>query len=158
MPKGFGGGRGQGWWHSRFRGCGYRVTTARETVLDVLSKTSRHLSAEEIYLQVRKVYPGSGLATVYRTLELLTQMGLILKFDFGDGRARYEMVRGTEQGSTHHHHLICLKCKRIINYSDFLEEEVSFLKKIEKSLSEKYRFKIKKHILQFYGLCEKCSG
>ncbi|MFH1845981.1 MAG: transcriptional repressor [Candidatus Omnitrophota bacterium] len=142
-------------WHKRFKGCGYRFTVPRQAIIDVLQKTSKHLSAEEIYQAVYKLYPQVGLTTVYRTLEVLTQMGLLFKFDFGDGRARYEPVEGA--GGDHHHHLICTRCKRIINYSEFIDEELDFLKRAEKGLSEKYKFDIKNHIIQFYGLCNKCK-
>ncbi|MBD3264497.1 MAG: transcriptional repressor [Candidatus Omnitrophica bacterium] len=148
--------RGHAWWQGRFRGCGYRLTLPRQAVLDVLSRTSKHLSAEEIYLEVRKINPGSGLSTVYRTLELLVQMGLVFKFDFGDGRARYELIRNTRDKNHHHHHLICINCNRVIDYSEFIREEEELLSKTEKELSNKYDFKIKKHIVQFYGLCGEC--
>jgi len=119
-------------------------------------KTKKHLSAEEVYFKAHKIFPQLGLTTVYRTLELLTVMGELNKFDFGDGRARYELIEGSDQ--EHHHHLVCTECKRIINYSDFVDEELEFLKSAEKGLSKKYNFKIKNHIIQFYGLCDKCAN
>jgi len=143
-------------WNKRFKGCGYRFTVPRKAIIDVLLKTRKHLSAEEIYQEVYKEYPQVGLTTVYRTLEVLTQMGLIFKFDFGDGRARYELIEGHEE--EHHHHLVCTQCKRVINYSEFIDEEFEFLKRAEKGLSKKYNFQIKNHIIQFYGLCEKCKN
>lgn len=143
-------------WGKRFRGCGYRITVPRQAIMDVLSKTSKHLSAEDIYMKVHKIHPNVGLTTVYRTLELLSQMGMVVKFDFGDGRARYELTEGPE--SEHHHHLICTSCKRIIEYTEFIDEEMEFLKRAEKGLSKKYNFDIKNHIIQFYGLCDKCKG
>ncbi|OQX80464.1 MAG: ferric uptake regulation protein [Candidatus Omnitrophica bacterium 4484_70.1] len=144
------------WWYGRFRGCGYRVTLPRQIILEVLSKTSKHLSAEDIYIAVHKIYPNIGLTTVYRTLELLVQMGLIFKFDFGDGRARYELSEGPK-GVRHHHHLVCINCNRIIDYTDFIEEELKLLNQIEKGLSKKFNFKITNHLIQFYGLCDKCQ-
>jgi len=144
------------WWHGEFRGCGYRITIPRQIILQVLDESKEHLSAEDIYLKVHHIYPAIGLTTVYRTLELLVNMGLIFKFDFGDGRARYELARGTKETS-HHHHLICTKCGRIIDYTDFVDEELELLKKTEKELSKKYNFEIKNHTIQFYGLCDKCS-
>jgi len=148
---------GPPWWHGKFKGCGYRLTVPRQAILDVLSKTSKHLSAEDIYLAVHKVYPAIGLTTVYRTLELLVQTGMVFKFDFGDGRARYELSE--RPGSAgHHHHLVCTGCRRIIDYSDFINEELELLKQTEKGLSKKYNFKITNHLIQFYGLCEKCKG
>ena len=154
MPRGFG--RGQGWWQGRLRGCGYRLTVPREAVLDVLTKTSKHLSAEDIYMEVHKVYPGVGLTSIYRTLELLAGMGLVFKFDFGDGRARYELSQGP--GSMkHHHHLVCTGCGRVIDYADFIDEEKEFLSRAEKGLSKKHNFNIRGHIIQFHGLCDRCK-
>lgn len=141
-------------WHNKFSGCGYRFTVPRKAIIDVLQKTRKHLSAEDIYLEVHKMFPQVGLTTVYRTLDLLAQMGLISKFDFGEGRARYELVE--EPHDDHHHHLVCTECKRIINYSEFIDEELEFLKRAEKGLSRKYSFEINNHIIQFYGICDKC--
>jgi len=152
MPGGMG--RGRGWGRDQFAGGGYRLTVPRQIILDVLADTTKHPSAEEIYITVHKKYPLIGLATVYRTLELLVQLGLIFKFDFGDGKARYELIQGSKED--HHHHLVCTRCKRIVNYTEFIDDEVELLKKTEKGLSKKYNFKINNHIIQFYGLCDKC--
>jgi len=149
--------RGSGWWQGRLRGGGYRITVPRQTILDILSKTSKHLSAEDVYIAVREIYPAIGLTTVYRTLEILAQMGVVSKFDFGDRRARYELVKDA-QGKNHHHHLICTNCKRAIDFTDFIDQEIELLKKIEKGLSKKYNFEIVNHVIQFYGLCDKCRG
>jgi len=154
MPRG--NGMGPPWWHGRFRGCGYRMTVPREAILNVLSKTSKHLSAEDIYIVVHKTYSNVGLTTVYRTLELLVQVGLVFKFDFGDGRARYELSEGPK-GERHHHHLVCTSCGRVVDYTDFIDEEVELLNQTEKGLSKKYNFDITNHLIQFYGLCEGCK-
>ncbi|MBD3426858.1 MAG: transcriptional repressor [Candidatus Omnitrophica bacterium] len=143
-------------WHRRFKGLGYRITIPRKAIMEVLHRTKKHLSAEDIYMEVHNLYPQVGLTTVYRTLELLTEMGLVSKFDFGDGRARYELVSDPKED--HHHHLICTRCKRVINYSEFIDEELEFLKRAEKGLSEKYNFDIKNHVFQFYGLCDRCKN
>ena len=148
---------GMPWWAGRFRRCGYRLTMPRQAIISVLSETSEHLSAEDIYLAVHKIYPNIGLTTVYRTLELLVQTGLVFKFDFGDGKARYELSEGPK-GTRHHHHLVCTNCGRITDYTDFSDEEVELLNRIEKGLSEKYDFKITNHLIQFYGLCDRCRG
>ena len=150
-----GNGTGSPWWHGRFRGCGYRMTVPRQAILDVLSRTSKHLSAEDVNIAVHKAYPNVGLTTVYRTLELLVQMGLVFKFDFGDKRARYELSKGPK-GERHHHHLVCTDCGRVVDYTDFIDDEVELLNKTEKGLSEKYDFKITNHLMQFYGLCNIC--
>ncbi|MEA3328878.1 MAG: transcriptional repressor [Candidatus Omnitrophota bacterium] len=132
------------------------MTVPRQLILDVLSKTSKHLSAEDVYLAVHRIYPGVGLTTVYRTLELLVQMGLVFKFDFGDRRARYELSDGPK-GERHHHHLVCRKCGRVVDYTEFINEEAELLDKTEKVLSQKYNFKITNHLIQFYGLCSECG-
>ena len=154
MPRGDG--TGPGWWHGRFRGCGYRITAGREAILEVLTNASKHLSAEEIYMKVHARYPAIGLTSVYRTLEILVDMGLVAKFDFGDGRARYELAEGSKKDA-HHHHLVCTGCNRVIDYSDFMDDEVEFLRRVEKGLSDKYNFKITNHLIQFYGLCDRCA-
>lgn len=144
-------------WHGEFRGCGYRMTKPREAIMDVLGKTKDHLSAEDIYLSVHKFYPNIGLTTVYRNLELMVEMGMVVKFEFGQGKAKYELADnyGTKG---HHHHLVCLKCAKIIDYSDFMDDEVKFLKSVEKGLSKKYNFEINDHIIQFQGICRKCQA
>ena len=144
------------WWHGKFRGCGYRITSGREAILDVLSKSEKHLSAEDIYMKVYPKCPSIGLTTVYRTLDILAGLGLVFKFDFGDGRARYELAEGPK-GTRHHHHLICTRCNRIIDYTDFIDEEVELLNQTEKGLSKKYDFNITNHLIQFYGLCNNCA-
>lgn len=144
-----------GWWQGKFRGCGYRITLGREAILDVLSKSDKHLSAEEIYKKVHSRFPNVGLTTVYRTLDVLVSLGLVFKFDFGDKRARFELAEGPK-GAHHHHHLICTNCNRVIDYTDFIDEEVELLNQTEKGLSKKYDFKITNHLIQFYGLCSSC--
>lgn len=146
---------GHQWWYGRFSGYGYRLTMPRQAILDVLSKSKKHLSAEDIYMAVHRTYPGVALATVYRTLELLTQMDLVFKFDFGDGRSRYELAQGPN--TNHHHHLVCRGCGRIIDYSELVDEETKILKQIEQTLSKKYNFKINSHQIHFLGLCDKCK-
>lgn len=149
-------GTGPIWWHGRFRSCGYRITIGREAILNILTKADKHLSAEDIYMKVHAVCPAIGLTTVYRTLEILVNLGLVFKFDFGDGRGRYELAEGTK-GSVHHHHLVCTSCNRVIDYTDFIDKEIELLKKTEKGLAEKYNFKISNHLIQFYGLCDRCK-
>jgi len=135
---------------------GYKLTTPREIILDLLNKTSEHLSAEEIYHEVSRICPHIGLATVYRTLELLVRIGLVFKFDFGDGRARYELKEGPE-GPRPHHHLVCTYCNRVIDYTGSVNEVIELRKRIEKGLSKKYHFKILNHFFRFDGLCEGCQ-
>jgi len=138
---------------------GYRMTEGRETVLDVLAgaKRGEHLSAEDIYMKAHQICPAVGLTSVYRTLDLLVQLSMVDKFDFGDGRARYELAEGSS-GVKHHHHLVCTVCGAILEYDDFLEEELKLVKRTEEGLSKKYGFKITGHVVQFYGICKRCIG
>lgn len=147
----------ESWAHGKFKDCGYKITLGRQAILDILHKANKHLSAEDIYLKVHEVYPSVGLTTVYRTLDVLQNLGLIIKHDFGDGRARFELSQG-EKGDDHHHHLVCKNCNHVIDYKEFIDQELELLKEIEKELSKKYNFNITSHLIQFYGLCEKCSS
>jgi len=144
------------WWRRQLYNTGFRLTNPREVVIGILNKTDKHLSAEEIYVKALSIYPPIGLTTVYRTLDLLTQLGIVQKFDFGDGKARYELI-GSPEKKEHHHHLICINCNTVIDFTDFMWEESELMEKIEKSLSEKHNFKIMNHTVNFYGLCEKCQ-
>jgi Fur family ferric uptake transcriptional regulator len=148
--------KGYQWCHRKIKGSGYRMTMGREAILDVLSKAEEHLSAEDIYMRVHKIYPNIGLTSIYRTLEILDSIGLVNKFDFGHDRARYELAESAS-GKRHHHHLVCTGCGRIIDYTDFIDEEVALLKKTEEGLSKKYKFSITNHLIQFYGLCNNCT-
>ncbi|MDD3726696.1 MAG: transcriptional repressor [Candidatus Ratteibacteria bacterium] len=148
---------GNPWACKRMMAEGLRITQTRMVILDILVKNpERHFSAEEIFLIAHRINPAIGLATVYRTLDLLTRMGLIQKLDFGDGKARYEMTEESKK-VPHHHHLVCSECGKVIDYTEFTNEEKELLIKIEKELSEKYKFKIKSHIIQFCGICNECS-
>jgi Fur family ferric uptake transcriptional regulator len=140
--------------HGRFRGCGYRMTAGREAVIKVLQETQEHLSADEIFAKARAINPDIGLTTIYRTLEKLSMMGEVHKLDSGDKRGRFELANS---GKGHHHHLVCSKCNRVIDYDDFIEDEVKLLKEMEKKLSKKYDFAITDHLIQFYGVCDKCK-
>ncbi|MFB3925839.1 MAG: Fur family transcriptional regulator [Syntrophales bacterium] len=155
MVRRFGKSPGQ-WCHGKFRDCGYRMTVGREAVLDVLSQADEHLSAEDIYMRIHPVNPAMGLTSIYRTLDILVNIGLVHKFDFGHGRARYELAEDPK-GKRHHHHLVCTGCGRVIDYTDFIDEEVALLKKTEEGLSKKYNFRIDNHLIQFYGLCDACN-
>ncbi|MDD3374330.1 MAG: Fur family transcriptional regulator [Candidatus Omnitrophica bacterium] len=148
-------GQSEGCWRGRFQGGGFRFTRPREFILDVLAKAKGHLSAEDIFLLVHKTYPNIGLTTVYRNLELLVEMGAVTRLHFGNGKASYELLRGGK--NEHHHHLVCRKCSKIIDYADFMDEEKEFLQKVEKGLSQKYKFEIQDHTIHFHGLCEKCQ-
>jgi Fur family ferric uptake transcriptional regulator len=130
-----------------------RWTAPREAILDLLSRSKRHLSAKEIYASLYDLYPGIGLTTVYRTMDLLNRTGIINKIAASDNQARYELKSQGDQD--HHHHLICTHCGKIIDYKEFEDEELTLIKKTERRLSKKYNFKISDHNIEFIGICGK---
>ena len=128
----------------------YKLTPQRQTILRMfLEQEDRHLSAEELYMLVKHQNPEIGLATVYRTLDILAEIGVLLKNDFGDGRTRYEFSRKDEHH--HHHHLICLGCGNVSEFDDDL------LESLEAVITKRNQFKVIDHDLKFYGYCRKCE-
>ncbi|AGK97274.1 Fur family transcriptional regulator [Clostridium pasteurianum] len=129
---------------------GYKLTPQRRAVLDIIIQSEgQHLTAEEIYELVKVDCPEIGLATVYRTVLLLEELGVISKLDLNDGCSRYELVHENENHQ--HHHLICTNCGKVI------EVEGDLLDSLEHTIEEKYVFKIKNHSVKFYGLCSDCN-
>jgi len=112
------------------------------------------LSAKEIYAALHRKDPSIGLTTVYRTLDLINSLGFIHKIIMSKGQARYEFR--SDKPDDHHHHLICTRCDRIIDYSEFEKEELDLIKRTEARLSRKYKFQIVDHSIEFYGLCDEC--
>lgn len=128
----------------------YKITNQRKIIIKkFLSQQDSHLSAEELFNSVKKEHPEIGLATVYRTLDLLADLEIIHKIDFGDGRARYEI--GGEE-THHHHHLICLTCGDVIEFNDDLLEE------LEEVIKKQSGFTVVDHQVKFYGICSKCDS
>lgn len=141
-------------WRKRIQGHVGRWTAPREAVLDLLSRTNEHLSVKEIYTALHDKDPRIGLTTIYRTLDLLNSLGYIHKIVMNDGQARFEFR--SDKVIDHHHHLICTRCDRIIDYSEFEKEELDLIKKTEARLSRKYKFQIFDHSIEFFGLCDEC--
>lgn len=142
-------------WQPAISGPYGRWTKTRDLVLDFLSKERGHLSAKEIYQALSTIYPQIGLATVYRTLELLTRLGFLNRLVSQDGQNRYEFKGPVSEA--HHHHLICLRCGQIIDTNEHIQEEVSLIQKMEESIRQKYHFFIQEHQTTFYGLCSNCQ-
>ena len=138
----------------KFKRHASRMTVSREAILEFLSRSSQHMSVKDIYTALQKEYPDIGLSTVYRTLDLLATMGVVTKIAIGDGQNRYEFKPTAKD--EHHHHLICNKCGKIINYSEFLDEELRLVRKTEEKLAKKYDFIIQDHNIEFLGVCKKC--
>lgn len=130
---------------------GYKLTPQRRSILDeIIKNEGSHLTAEELYDLVKVNCPEIGLATVYRTVQLLEEVGVVCKLDLDDGCSRYELC---DEDETHqHHHLICKNCGAVI------EVEGDLLEELEQEIEIKYNFKIKNHSLKFYGVCDNCSS
>lgn len=129
---------------------GYKLTPQRRAIVDaIIDSEGKHLTAEEIYDEVKKNCPEIGLATVYRTILLLEDIGIVSRLHLNDGCSRYELVHSNE---THrHHHLVCNECNGVIEVQDDLLEE------LEEDIESKYEFKILDHALKFYGICSDCQ-
>lgn len=140
--------------YNKFKVQGYRITKARAKILEILNKSSIHLSVDDIYLAIKKNSENVGMTTIYRAVDSLTKAGIVRKMSLSNGRTYYEII--DEKVSGHHHHLICRNCLRITDYSDFMNEEVRLIKKLEKIVSKVHKFTIDDHQISFTGLCSKC--
>lgn len=125
---------------------GYRVTLTRETIWDTLVSHGGHISADDLFGLVHQEEPTIGRMTVYRTLELLSKLGLIRPIYQGTGAAHYILF---EDG--HHHHLICTGCHRVVEFDNCVLAEV------EAAISKQFDFKIDGHLLEVYGRCASCQ-
>jgi len=130
---------------------GYKLTPQREATLTVLlEREEDHLSAEEVFLLVKEKSPEIGLATVYRTLELLCELQVVDKINFGDGVSRYDLRK---EGIDHfHHHLVCMECGSV---EEIIED---LLSDVEKIVEEQWEFQVKDHRLTFHGICKQCQN
>ena len=135
----------------KLKSTGFKITPQRRAIIEVLIENDdKHLSSEEIYDKVRVNCPEIGLATVYRTMQLLDEIDAISRLNLDDGCIRYEInVEGED--SHHHHHLICSECGKIIEVKEDL------LDSIEERIEKDYKFQIKDHDLKFYGKCSDCQ-
>jgi Fur family ferric uptake transcriptional regulator len=129
-------------------GKGLKATKQREEILKVFLNSSGHKNLAQIYAQVVKVNPKIGYTTVYRTLKLLTRLGLAAQRKFAEGETQYEPT----PGRNHHDHLICLECGKIIEF----EDEV--LETLQNGIAQRYRFKIFHHRMELYGRCADCRS
>jgi Fur family transcriptional regulator, peroxide stress response regulator len=125
---------------------GHRLTPQRMAVLTVLAESDEHPSAEQIYERVRVDLPMTSLATVYKTVDLLKEMGEVLELGFGDDSNRFDGRRPTP-----HPHLICVRCKRIV------DPDVDVLDRWADELGSRTGYQILSHRLDFLGVCPECQ-
>lgn len=122
------------------------VTRTRLAVAEAFFDMEGHPGIEDLISRVRRRYPGIGEATVYRTMRLLVEAGLVVPREFGDGFTRYEAV--AEAG--HHNHLVCTACGQIIEFTDPAVDA------IHRTVTERHGFLARDHRLEIYGLCSDC--
>jgi len=129
---------------------GVKLTDQRKIIVKVLSESketygeSDHPDVDELYNRVTKVDSKISIATVYRTVKILEEAGILVKHDFKAGKARYEQIR-----ESHHDHLIDVKTGEII---EFVDEEIE---KLQKNVADKYGYKLVDHKLELYGIKKK---
>ena len=130
---------------------GLKFPSQRLMVLNILSAHGdEHLTVEEIYDLAKEESPEIGLATIYRTVQVLLELHVIEKVTFDDGFARYEL-NGEETGSGHrHHHAICTQCGKVYSL------ETDLLDTLEKQVFESLGFEVTDHEVKLYGLCSAC--
>ena len=130
---------------ARLRAAGYKITPPRLAVLEVIEQKGEHLNPNEILEQAKAIHPALGRATVYRTLELLTQLGVVRPIYVGESGPTYIRADGN------HHHLVCSRCGQVIDFDQCVADQMT------QELSSRFGFQITSHLLEFYGLCEKCK-
>ena len=123
---------------------GVKLTEQRKIIAKVMSESTDHPDVDELYKRVSQIDPKISIATVYRTVKLFEESGILAKHDFKGGKARYE-----ELSESHHDHLIDVKTGDII---EFVDEEIE---ELQKKVAEKYGYKLVDHKLELYGIKKK---
>ena len=122
-----------------------KVTTARQAVLEFFADTDIPSDALELFEYLKERHIDADKATVYRILDTFYEKGIITRMEFGEGKFRYE-ITGSD-----HHHLICEECGSIEDISD------CGIDVLEKEIKKKKGFIVKRHTLEFYGMCRQCQ-
>lgn len=123
------------------------VTQQRETIAETVFFADEHLSVGDIERAVRDQGIQVGKATVYRTLDLLREAGVVQEHDFGEGFKRYEPLAA----QSHHEHLLCIECGKVVEFSSERFERMSAL------VAEEHGFRPHHHRLEIYGVCRECQ-
>jgi len=125
-----------------------RLTTQRLAILEDILASEEHRECDDIFLSLREKGIPVSRATIYRTLDILEKAGFVCKMDIGDGRFRYE----SKQTQSHHDHIICLECGKIV---EFVDHEIE---RRQKHISREHGFKLVQHRHQLFGICEDCQA
>ena len=123
---------------------GVKLTDQRKIIAKVMSESDDHPDVDELYKRVSKIDSKISIATVYRTVKLFEEFGILAKHEFKGGKARYEKLN-----EDHHDHLIDVKTGEII---EFVDDEIE---KLQKKVAEKYGYKLVDHKLELYGVKKK---
>ena len=123
---------------------GVKLTDQRKVIAKVMSDSNDHPNVDELYKRVSIIDPKISIATVYRTVKLFEESGILAKHDFKGGKARYE-----ELSESHHDHLIDVKTGEII---EFVNEDIE---KLQKKVADKYGYELVEHKLELYGVKKK---
>ena len=123
---------------------GVKLTDQRKIIAKVMTNSNDHPDVDELYNRVSKIDSKISIATVYRTVKLFEESGIVTKHDFKGGKARYEQLM-----ESHHDHLIDIKTGEII---EFVDEEIE---KLQKKVAEKYGYDLVDHKLELYGVKKK---
>jgi Fur family transcriptional regulator, ferric uptake regulator len=131
----------------RLRRKSRKLTGPRQSILEVLRARAHPLSIKEVFAALPA--GDCDLATVYRSMHLLEGMGIVKRFDFGDGLARFELLSTGDDG--HHHHLVCTRCAGVV------EIEECSMGDLENRIAARNGFKAVTHKLEFFGICPSCQ-
>ena len=131
----------------KLRDNGHKITPQRLALAKVLAKSEGHPSVEDIHVRLKEEFPTMSLATVYRNVVLMKSLGEVLELGFPDGSNRYDGNKPYP-----HPHVICIKCKKII------DPDLGGLDGLKKEVELETDFKILNHRLDFFGICGDCMG
>jgi Fur family peroxide stress response transcriptional regulator len=131
----------------KIRDNGHKLTPQRLAIVRILAKSEDHPSVENIYDQIKTDFPTMSLATVYRNIVLIKSLGEVLELGFPDGSNRYDGNKPTP-----HPHVICIKCKKIV------DPDLDSLDEMKKEVASATDFKILTHRLDFFGICSACMA
>ena len=124
---------------------GHRLTYARRTITETLVRSGGHITADDLVARVREKSPRIGRMTVYRTLDLLTELGLVHPIFQGSGAMHYILMAGGD-----HHHLMCNQCNKVIEFDDCGSEDLMEV------LAAKFGFSVQSHLFEVHGVCREC--
>lgn len=130
----------------KLKGQHFRITPQRIAVIKILARGNGHPSVEDIFQKVKRDFPTTSLATVYKTVTLLKELNEVLELGFPEGGNRYDGARPYP-----HPHLICTKCRKII------DPDLASLDGVTQELASETGFRITSHRLDFFGICPDCQ-